>query len=115
AARASRGGVTRRRRGRVALGRPAQSMVSIRRGWIATLAATIALGAPTTVAAHPLHTTLTEVTVDATAHTVRAVVRVFADDFGTALAHHVHTASPLSGRAWDDAASSYLAAAVSIA
>jgi hypothetical protein len=39
----------------------------------------------TFVAAHPLHTTLTEITVDPSKHTVRAVIRVFADDIGAAL------------------------------
>ena len=37
------------------------------------------------VAAHPLHTTMAEVTVDRARGTVRVVVRVFADDFGTAV------------------------------
>jgi len=35
-------------------------------------------------AMHPLHTTMTEVTVDEARHTVRAVVRVFVDDFSNA-------------------------------
>jgi hypothetical protein len=33
---------------------------------------------------HPLHTTMTELTIDPSRHAVRAVVRAFADDFGTA-------------------------------
>lgn len=37
--------------------------------------------------AHPLHTTLTEISVDAARHTVRAVIRVFGDDIGAALSH----------------------------
>ncbi|MEO7455915.1 MAG: DUF6702 family protein [Gemmatimonadaceae bacterium] len=36
--------------------------------------------------AHPLHTTLTELTEDRAHGVVRATVRVFADDFGTVLA-----------------------------
>lgn len=36
-------------------------------------------------AAHPLHTTMAEVTVDRARSTVRVVVRVFADDFATAV------------------------------
>ncbi len=36
------------------------------------------------IAVHPLHTTMTEVTIDASRHVVRAVVRAFADDFGAA-------------------------------
>jgi hypothetical protein len=34
--------------------------------------------------AHPLHTTMTELTEDRTHGTVRATIRVFADDFGKA-------------------------------
>lgn len=34
--------------------------------------------------AHPLHTTMTELTVDEPHHSMRAVVRVFADDIGSA-------------------------------
>ena len=46
----------------------------------------MAFGASAHVAeAHPLHTTLTEVSEDRAHGTVRAVIRVFADDFGTAV------------------------------
>lgn len=41
---------------------------------------------PPSAAAHPLHTTLTEVTADASGRTIHAIIRVFADDFGRALA-----------------------------
>ena len=41
-------------------------------------------------ATHPLHTTLTEVTVYRSHNTVRLVVRVFADDVGAALARRSH-------------------------
>lgn len=51
------------------------------------------LGA-TTRATHPLHTTLTEMTVDQTKHTLRAVVRVFADDIGLALANRAGRKGP---------------------
>lgn len=42
-------------------------------------------GATSARMAHPLHTTLTEMTVDPAKHTVRAVVRVFEDDVRAAL------------------------------
>lgn len=45
--------------------------------------------------AHPLHTTITELTEDRTRGTVRAVVRLFADDFGTIVARRSRGA-PLS-------------------
>jgi hypothetical protein len=82
---------------------------------VAMVAVGLVIGLPTSGAAHPLHTTLTEVSLDAASHSVRAVVRVFADDFGTALARHAHVAAPPVGRAWDDAATNYLSAAVTIA
>jgi hypothetical protein len=57
---------------------------------------------------HPLHTTMAEVTIDRNRGTLRVVVRVFADDFGTAL--------DAAGKAgsWDERAATYLGRAVSI-
>lgn len=57
--------------------------------------------------AHPLHTTLTEVTTDATGRTLRAVIRVFADDFGRAVARGARVATR-SGSADDAAALAYV-------
>lgn len=45
-----------------------------------------ALLAALALSAHPLHTTMTEVTEDRAHGTVRATIRVFADDFGKARA-----------------------------
>jgi hypothetical protein len=50
---------------------------------IALLATTIAAS---TARAHPLHSTITELTEDRAHGIVRATIRVFADDFGTAAA-----------------------------
>jgi hypothetical protein len=97
------------------MGRTAESVVSARRGVAALLAAGLVLGTPARGAAHPLHTTLTEVTLDATSHTVRVMVRVFAEDFGTALTQHGHLAAAPVDRAWDGEAASYLGAAFAIA
>ena len=47
--------------------------------------------------AHPLHTTMTELTIDVPHHTVRATVRVFADDFGTAAKRSRSAEAYLSG------------------
>ena len=58
---------------------------------------------------HPLHTTLSEVTIDRTRGTVRVVVRVFADDFGTALEAMGRTGS------WSERAAAYVHRAISIA
>lgn len=97
------------------MGGAAESMVSVARLATALLFAARFATAATASSAHPLHTTLTEVHVDATTHTVRVMVRVFADDFGTALARHMRVTSPPVGRAWDEAAISYLRSAVAIA
>jgi hypothetical protein len=58
--------------------------------------------------AHPLHTTMAEVTIDRARSTLRIVVRVFADDFGTAL-----DAAKIAG-AGDARAAAYLARAISV-
>lgn len=63
------------------------------------------------VAAHPLHTTLADVTVDAPHHTVRAVVRVFAEDLSQALRHQAPGAG---AHVADDGATAYVAHAFSI-
>lgn len=54
----------------------------------AMLAATIVTVSARDADAHPLHTTLTEITVDAAHHTLRATVRLFADDLTAALVQH---------------------------
>ena len=68
----------------------------------------IALAAPSVARAHPLHSTITEVTEDRAHGTVRATIRVFADDFGTAVSHSVHGRALAPGAAWDAAALGYL-------
>lgn len=60
--------------------------------------------------AHPLHTTLAEVTVDATRHTVRATIRLFADDLSAALSKR----SRVSGGELEARAGVYVAAAFSL-
>jgi hypothetical protein len=72
------------------------------------LAATLATGPSGGIAAHPLHTTMAEVTIDRPRGTLRVVVRVFADDFGTALDAAGKTGS------WDERAARYLGRALSI-
>lgn len=65
--------------------------------------------------AHPLHTTLTELTEDRARGTVRATIRVFADDFGTAVARHARPRTLAPGAAWDAAAYAYVASAFTVA
>lgn len=73
----------------------------------------IAVGEPSALYAHPLHTTLTGITFDRSRHAVRAVVRVFIDDFGRAVAQHAHARSPLDVTYGD--ALRYVAASFAIA
>jgi hypothetical protein len=72
------------------------------------LAAALAVGAGAPALAHPLHTTMAEVTIDRPHGSVRLVVRVFADDFGTAVNAARKTGS------WDVRAAAYVANAISI-
>ena len=71
------------------------------------LAASLA-NSPRPAAAHPLHTTMAEVTIDRARSTLRIVVRVFADDFGTAVDAMGKTGS------WDARAAAYVARAISV-
>ena len=52
-----------------------------------------------------MHTTLSEVTTDPSRHTLRVVIRVFADDFSKVVARGAH---PSVGQVSDDAAIAYL-------
>ena len=60
------------------------------------------------IGAHPLHTTMAEVTVDRAHATLRVVVRVFADDFNSAV-----NAARITG-AFDARAAAYVANAISV-
>ena len=67
--------------------------------------------APRAVYAHPLHSTITEVTEDRAHGVVRATIRVFADDFGTAVSHSARGRTLSAGPQWDAAALAYVASA----
>lgn len=64
--------------------------------------------------AHPLHTTLTEVTEDRARGVVRATIRVFADDFGKSLQRFARTPASIGSPAWNAAAVNYAASAFSL-
>jgi hypothetical protein len=72
------------------------------------------LGAGSSAWNHPLHTTLTEVTLDAADGTTRVTIRAFADDFSAAAARHAHTPPPADGRVSDAVAAAYVLAAVRV-
>ena len=65
--------------------------------------------------AHPLHTTLTEMTEDRARGTVRATVRVFADDFGTSLNRFSRTTAAPASPQWNAAAFAYASSVLSMA
>lgn len=69
---------------------------------------------PGAVQAHPLHTTLTEITEDRVAGTTRATIRVFADDFGTAVRKTTGTRAVQGTPAWETASRAYVAHAFTI-
>ncbi len=69
----------------------------------------LAIGARV-AAAHPLHTTLAQLTYDARAGALDASIRVFAGDFAAAVAKRNGTAPPADDRVSDEASFAYLAA-----
>lgn len=68
----------------------------------AAIATAVSAGWVRLADAHPLHTTLSEVTVDPSGRTIHVVIRVFADDFGRAVARAGRT--PVSPGSANDAA-----------
>ena len=87
----------------------------VARPWAVTLAAMSLLAlAPRGGEArlHPLHTTLTQLTVDAGAHRLTGTVRVFAADLAAAVAKRARTAVPADDRVSDPATFAYVMSAV---
>lgn len=65
--------------------------------------------------AHPLHTTLTQMTEDRARGVVRATIRVFADDFGTSVTRFARNpGAPMSAQ-WNAAAFGYVSSVFTIA
>ena len=65
--------------------------------------------------AHPLHSTITEMTEDRARGVVRATIRVFADDFGTSLSRFTRSAGAPMSPQWNAAALGYVASVFTIA
>jgi len=59
-------------------------------------------------AAHPLHTTLVQLTYDEPSHVLEASIRVFAGDFAAAVAKHAGATTPNDDRVGDAAAFQYV-------
>lgn len=69
--------------------------------------ATLLIGAKR-YTAHPLHTTLVQLTYDVRTHQLEGSIRVFAGDFAAALAKHNRVATPNDDRVADSAAFAYV-------
>ncbi|MDQ2668587.1 MAG: hypothetical protein M3Z05_21715 [Gemmatimonadota bacterium] len=65
--------------------------------------------------AHPLHSTITELTEDRGRGVVRATIRVFADDFGTSLSRYAKNPGAPMTPAWSAAALGYVSSVFTIA
>jgi len=98
------------------MGGGADTVVNRRRLATALVAVVFGLPAVTRGAdAHPLHSTITELVLDPAHGTVRATVRVFADDLRSAVLQTTRGRSlPTDGPAWDAAAFAYAMSVVSI-
>ena len=73
----------------------------------ALLSSVESLGAASRTRAHPIHSTLAEIVRDPARGTLRVTIRVFADDFGVALARSAHAPIADVGPMWEAAAARY--------
>lgn len=91
-------------------------MTAASRGWLAGAFLGVALTAAAVqgLGAHPLHTTLTVMTHVPAERAVVLSIRVFADDFGTAVARHAGRA-PAHGPPTDERTFRYLQSVVTLA
>lgn len=81
---------------------------------IASLSPVSPVGAAGTARAHPIHSTLTEIVRDPARGTLRVNIRVFADDFGVALARSGQATAAAVGPTWEAAAARYAASVVGV-
>jgi len=86
----------------------------VTRGLLAVAAASLAIAAsPARSSAHPLHTTLADVSIGADG-ALRITLRAFIDDFSAAVARHAGKARPVDFAIADPDIASYVAATVVI-
>jgi len=83
-----------------------------RKRWGARIALSFCVAAlaaaPREANAHPLHTTLVQLTFDERAHVLVGSIRVFAGDFAAAVAKHAGATTPDDDRVTDAAAFAYV-------
>ena len=82
-------------------------MVSVRRALLVDAVALACMLPGQRAFAHPLHTTLTEITEDRAHGVVRAMIRVFADDLDKSVQRFSRTAGAVGSASWNAAAMSY--------
>jgi hypothetical protein len=73
-----------------------------------SLCVTALAAAPRSAEAHPLHTTLVQLTYNERAHVLEGSIRVFAGDFAAAVAKHGGEKTPDDDRVTDAAAFAYV-------
>jgi len=71
------------------------------------------LGSARAAWSHPLHTTLTDISIDASG-TMQLTIRAFADDFGTAVARHAGRARPSDYQLPDPDIAAYVSSALQV-
>lgn len=84
------------------------------RALMVPIATAVLLAIPAAASAHPLHTTLTDVTTDPARGMLRVTIRVFADDFSAAAARHSGLRPPADHRVADPVIARYVAARVQL-
>ena len=86
----------------------------VTRRWLVAFAASLAIAATPAVSwAHPLHTTLADVSIDPDG-SLRVTLRAFADDFSAAVARHAGKPRPAGFAVADPDVAAYLAATLVI-
>ncbi len=74
---------------------------------------TLSLGSARAAWSHPLHTTLTDISIDASG-TMQLTIRAFADDFATVVARHAARSRPADYRLPDADIAAYVSSAIQV-
>jgi hypothetical protein len=71
------------------------------------------LGSASAASSHPLHTTLTDISIDASG-TMQLTIRAFADDFATVVARNARRSRPMDYRLPDVDIAAYVSSALQV-
>jgi hypothetical protein len=80
---------------------------------VGVAAAAMVFGSAQLAWSHPLHTTLADISIDASG-TMQLTIRAFADDFGTAVARHAGRPRPADYQMPDGTIAAYVSSAVHV-